>query len=66
MAEVAWTSIGLLAATLFGSFFWLGSRIDGLATRIDSLAAHMDARFDALNARIDSHLDTHSSRTSRR
>ena len=73
MAEAAWTAIGLLAATLFGSIFWLGSRLDGLASRIDSLSAnvdarfaHVDARFDALNARFDSHLDTHQSRTGRR
>jgi hypothetical protein len=57
MTEVAWTAIGLLAATLFGMLFFIGARIDGLGGRIDSLGARIDslgARIDSLGARIDS------------
>lgn len=43
---VAWTAIALLAATLLGTLFYLGNKIDGLGAR-------MDARFDALSGRID-------------
>lgn len=62
MAQVAWTAIGLLAATLFGNVFWLGSRIDNLAARMDSGFAHIDARLDEMNSRIDglnARLDSH-------
>jgi hypothetical protein len=59
MEAVAWSTIGLLAATLFGNLFWLSSRIDGLGSRIDALATKMDSRFDALNARLDDHLRHH-------
>ena len=30
MTAVAWTAIGLLAATLGGAFFYLGAKIDAL------------------------------------
>jgi hypothetical protein len=43
---VAWTAIALLAATLFGTLYYLGNKIDALGAR-------MDARFDALSGRID-------------
>ena len=63
---VAWTAIGLLAATLFGSLFYLGERIDALGAKIDSridgLSARIDglsARTDGLGGRIDAHLDRH-------
>jgi hypothetical protein len=67
MTAVAWTAIGLLAATLFGALFYLGARIDalgarldgrldGVASRIDSLAS----RIDALGARLDAHVEQHS------
>jgi hypothetical protein len=46
MVAVAWTAIGLLAATLLGSLYWLGSRIDALGGRLDG-------RIDALSSRID-------------
>jgi hypothetical protein len=60
MTEVAWTAIGLLAATLFGMLFFIGARIDGLGGRIDSLGARIDslgARIDSLGARIDARID---------
>ena len=71
MTAVAWTAIGLLAATLFGSLYYLGSkidslgarldsRIDGLEGRTDSLAASLDSRLDALTARLDTHLERHA------
>lgn len=75
MTAVAWTAIGLLAATLFGSLYYLGAKIDALGARldsridtlegrlegrIDSLAARIDARLDALAARLDAHLQRHT------
>jgi hypothetical protein len=71
MVEVAWSAIGLLAATLFGSLYWLGSRIDALesklgsridnlSARIDSLDSKLGARIDNLTARLDIHLQGHS------
>ncbi|MBA2312529.1 MAG: hypothetical protein H0V97_06985 [Actinobacteria bacterium] len=48
MEAQAWTAIGLLAATLLGTLFYLGQRIDGLGERIDSLGARLDARIDSL------------------
>jgi len=60
MEAVAWTAIGLLGATLVGSFFYLGGRIDAqgadLGSRIDALSGRIDAlsgRIDAQNGRID-------------
>jgi hypothetical protein len=71
MDGAVWTAIGLLAATSLGTLFYLGSRIDALATRLDARMnagfARVDARFDALDARFDSlaarldaHLDRHA------
>ena len=74
MAAVAWTAIGILAATLVGLPF-LGTRIDGLgaslnaridaldsnlSSRIDSMDGRLSAHIDALAARIDSHVDRHA------
>lgn len=62
MDAAVWTAIGLLAATSLGTLFYLGSRIDALATRMDAGFARVDARFDALDARFDSlaaRLDAH-------
>lgn len=64
MVAVAWTAICLLAATLVGSLFYLGSRIDhlgdSLIARIDSLDARLSARIDALSAKMDTHLERHA------
>lgn len=75
MVAVAWTAIGLLAATLVGSLFYLGSRIDHLGdslnaridglgeslnARIDSLDARLSARIDGLSAKMDTHLERHA------
>lgn len=49
METQIWTLIGLLAAALFGSFYYLGSRIDTLGSRIDSL----NSRVDGLSARVE-------------
>jgi hypothetical protein len=57
MVGVAWAAIALLGATLLGSLYYLGARIDALAGRIDTLESSMNGRFDALSARIN-HLDT--------
>lgn len=72
MTAVAWSAIGLLAATLLGTLYYLGARIDGLdqklggridglGTRIDSLDASLSGRIDALAARLDAHIDRHAS-----
>ena len=64
MEGVAWTAIGLLAATLFGSLFYLGGRIDNLAARLDSridgLESRLNARFDGLERRLDAHVERHA------
>jgi hypothetical protein len=67
MTAAIWTAIGLLATTLLGTLFCLGSRIDALAARMDAGLVRVDARFDAvdarldaLSARIDSHVDRHA------
>jgi hypothetical protein len=71
MVAVAWAAIGILAATLLGSLYYLGSRIDGLAgridalesslnSRIDALASRLDARIDLLGQRIDAHVERHA------
>jgi hypothetical protein len=58
---VAWTAIGVLAAAVlgsFGSFFYLGTRIDALGARldarIDAQGADLGARIDRLSERVDS------------
>jgi hypothetical protein len=72
MDAAVWAAIGFLAATSLGTLFYLGWRIDALATRLDARMdagfARADARFDALDARFDSlaarldaHLDRHVS-----
>ena len=57
MEAVAWSALGLLAATLVAAIFWLGTRIDGLGAslngRIDGLNARIDGLGDSLNGRID-------------
>lgn len=70
-----WTTIGLLAATLFGVLFYLGSKIDSINTRIDqtndrinqtndritSLSDSLNARIDGLGVKLQNHLDRHAS-----
>src|SRR5439155_6463273 len=41
MTAVAWAAIGLLAASLVSSLYYLGSRIDGLGSRIDTQGANL-------------------------
>jgi hypothetical protein len=57
MEAVAWSALGLLAATLVAAIFWLGTRIDGLGAslgaRIDGQGASLGARIDAQSSRID-------------
>jgi hypothetical protein len=69
MVGVAWTAIGLLGATLLGSLYYLGSRIDALGARldgrIDGLGTRIDGladRIDTLDARLSSRLDALASR----
>lgn len=60
MESVAWTAIGLLAATLLGNFWYLGTKIDSVNNRIDNLAARLDARIDALAGQLQAHLQRHA------
>jgi hypothetical protein len=56
MEALAWTAIGLLGAAVlgsFGSFFYLGTRIDALGARLDSRIDAQSERIDAQGARID-------------
>lgn len=53
MEAVAWTAIGILAATVLGVLFYQGSRIDALGGRIDAMGSRLDARIDTQSARID-------------
>lgn len=66
MEAQAWTAIGLLAATLIGSLFYLGNRIDSLGARIDSridgLETRLDGRIDGLENRLESRIDSLSAR----
>jgi hypothetical protein len=62
---VAWSAIGLLAATLgvLGSAAYSSlSRIDALGARIDAQGDALGARIDALGARLDAQTATLSSR----
>ena len=58
MEAQAWTAIGLLAATLLGTLFYVSNRIDSLGAkvdgRMDSLGAKLDGRMDGLTDRLDS------------
>ena len=60
MEAVAWTAIALLATTMIGSFFYVGTRIDSLSGRIDAQGADLGGRIDALSGRIDQHLARHA------
>ena len=60
MEAIVWTAIGLLAATSFGTLYYLGSRIDALAARLDARMDSGIARMDSGFARIDTHLDRHA------
>ena len=73
MVAVAWAAIGLLAATLVSSLFYLGSRMDALGARIDaqrpspaarihSLETSLKGRIDTVDASLSSRLDALSSR----
>jgi hypothetical protein len=56
MEALAWTAIGLLGAAVlgsFGSFFYLGTRIDALGARLDSRIDAQSERIDAQSDRID-------------
>lgn len=62
MAAETWSAIGLLAATLFGTLFYLGGKIDAQGSRIDRLEGSLSGRIDALSARIDTLDDSLSTR----
>jgi hypothetical protein len=56
MEALAWTAIALLGAAVlgsFGSFFYLGTRIDALGARLDSKIDGLSDRLDAQTGRID-------------
>ena len=56
MEAQVWTLIGLLGATVLGSFVYLGQKIDGQGARLDGLGQKIDAegaRIDSMSGRID-------------
>ena len=55
MEAQAWTAIGLLAATLVGSLFYLGNRIDSLGARLDARIDGLSGRIDGLAGRVEDH-----------
>jgi hypothetical protein len=63
MVAVAGAAIGILAATLLGSLYYLGGRIDGLGSslnsRIDGLERSLNDRIDSLASRMDAHIERH-------
>jgi hypothetical protein len=61
MEAMAWTAIGLLGAAVlgsFGSFFYLGTRIDALGARLDPRIDAQSDRIDAQSDRIDAQYAT--------
>jgi len=58
MVAVAWAAIGLLAAALVSSLFYLGSRMDALGARIDGQGSSLAARIDSLDARLTARIDS--------
>jgi len=58
MEAVAWSALGVLAATVIAAIFWLGTRIDGLGaslnSRIDAQGAALGGRIDALTQEVAS------------
>ena len=61
MTAATWTAIAVLAATIIGNLFYMGSRVDALAARLDAGFQTVTGRLDALAARLDTHLDRHAS-----
>ena len=65
MEQVAWTAIGLLAATLISTLFYLGSKIDHLGSslnaRIDALGARLDSMIDGLAVQLHAHIERNPS-----
>jgi len=57
MVAVAWASLGVLAAAVFGMFAALVSMNGSLNGRIDALGATLMARLDALDARLGARID---------
>lgn len=66
MTTVAWTAIGLLAATLLGTLVYLGQRIDALAARVDAQGADLGQRIDAQGAELGQRIDAQGAELSRR
>jgi uncharacterized membrane protein YqgA involved in biofilm formation len=54
MEAQIWTLISLLAATVVGTVFYLGNRIDSLGARMDARIDGLSARIDTLTDRVDS------------
>lgn len=62
MVQVAWAALGLLAVAvlgMFGVFFYLGARIDGVSARVDALGERLDARIDSLAALLQAYIERH-------
>jgi hypothetical protein len=66
MEQAVWALIALLTATLLGTLFYLGNKIDGingridaLGVRVDALGARLDSWIDALSSQLQAHIERH-------
>jgi hypothetical protein len=66
MDAATWTLIAILGASALGSFFYLGSRIDGLGEKIDAQGAELGARIDAQSAELGARIDGQGTELGRR
>jgi len=66
MIAVAWATLGVLAAAVFGMFTALLSTNASLNLRIDALGAGLTARIDGLETNLNARLDTLDTRLNTR
>ena len=57
MQAVAWATLGVLAAAVFGMFAALVSMNGSLSGRIDALGSTLSARIDALETSVNGRID---------
>jgi hypothetical protein len=62
MVAVAWATLGVLSAAVFGMFAALVSMNGSLNGRIDALSATLTARIDALQTSVNGRIDSLSAR----
>jgi hypothetical protein len=62
MVAVAWATLGVLSAAVFGMFAALVSMNGSLNGRIDALGATLTARIDVLQTSVNGRIDSLSAR----